>query len=115
MNEYNDVKNDYKRYFKTTCFCRNCNSFWLHNRIIILFSNIISLDNDISWYKWITSAENIQNLFPPGWTSIIVAVLFIGSIQLIGMGILGKYISILIDNSKKRPEFFIKEKSNEKK
>ena len=79
----------------------------------IVFTNIINLDHGINWYKWLTSPESIQNLFPPGWTSIIIAVLFIGSVQLIGMGILGKYITILIDNTKKRPEFFIKEQSEE--
>ena len=55
---------------------------------------------------------NVQDIFPPGWASLIVAILFMGSIQLIGLGILGKYISLTLDNVKKRPEFFIKEKSN---
>jgi len=43
----------------------------------------------------------------PGWTSVIVAVLILGSVQLIVMGILGEYIGRLFQESKKRPLFMI--------
>ena len=55
--------------------------------------------------------QPISNLFPPGWASIIIGMSFVGSIQLIGLGILGKYIALTLENVKRRPEFFIKEKS----
>ena len=57
------------------------------------------------------TSQPISNLFPPGWASIIIGMLFVGSIQLIGLGILGKYIALTLENVKRRPEFFIKEKS----
>lgn len=46
-----------------------------------------------------------------GWTSVLVAVLFIGGIQLISIGILGEYIGKLFMESKKRPSYIIKEKN----
>lgn len=46
-----------------------------------------------------------------GWASVLVAVLFIGGIQLIMIGILGEYIGRLFIESKKRPNYIIKEKS----
>jgi len=44
----------------------------------------------------------------PGWASIMVAVLFIGGVQLISIGILGQYIARIYDEVKQRPKFVIK-------
>jgi glycosyltransferase involved in cell wall biosynthesis len=44
-----------------------------------------------------------------GWASVIVSVLFIGSIQLIILGIIGEYLGKLFIASKKRPNYIIKE------
>jgi dolichol-phosphate mannosyltransferase len=46
-----------------------------------------------------------------GWTSVLVAVLFIGGMQMIAVGILGEYIGKLFMESKRRPSYIIKEKS----
>ena len=46
-----------------------------------------------------------------GWTSVLVAVLFIGGIQLISIGILGEYLGKLFMESKKRPSYIIREKN----
>ena len=45
----------------------------------------------------------------PGWTSVIVSVLFIGGIQLIMLGIIGEYLGKLFIENKKRPNYIIKE------
>jgi glycosyltransferase involved in cell wall biosynthesis len=47
----------------------------------------------------------------PGWTSLMVCVLFIGGIQLIMLGIVGEYIGKLFIQSKGRPPYILKEKS----
>lgn len=46
-----------------------------------------------------------------GWTSVLVAVLFIGGIQMIMLGILGEYVGKLFMESKRRPNYIIKEKN----
>ncbi|GLW54169.1 glycosyltransferase family 2 protein [Kitasatospora phosalacinea] len=43
----------------------------------------------------------------PGWTSLFVAMLFIGGIQLICVGLLGEYIGRIYTAVQKRPTFFI--------
>lgn len=45
-----------------------------------------------------------------GWTSVLVAVLFIGSIQLIFLGVIGEYLSRIFQETKQRPLYIIKKK-----
>jgi dolichol-phosphate mannosyltransferase len=47
-----------------------------------------------------------------GWTSVFFMVTFIGGIQLIILGIIGEYIGNIFLESKGRPHFIIKERSN---
>jgi dolichol-phosphate mannosyltransferase len=46
-----------------------------------------------------------------GWTSLIVSILFLGGVQLLGIGILGIYISKIFHQTKKRPHYIINETS----
>jgi len=44
-----------------------------------------------------------------GWTAIMLAVLFIGGIQLLVLGIMGEYIGRIYGEAKRRPLFLIRE------
>ncbi len=45
----------------------------------------------------------------PGWSSLMVVVLFIGGIQMIMMSLLGEYLWRTLDESRKRPRFLIED------
>jgi polyisoprenyl-phosphate glycosyltransferase len=47
--------------------------------------------------------------YQPGWTSLMLVVLFLGGIQLISIGIIGEYISRLSTNVRKRPLYIVNE------
>ena len=49
----------------------------------------------------------ISKDYVPGWTSLMLAVLFIGGVQLISIGIIGEYISRLSSNIRNRPLYII--------
>lgn len=51
----------------------------------------------------------ISKDFQPGWASLMLAVTFIGGVQLIGIGIIGEYISRLSANVRNRPLYIINE------
>jgi glycosyltransferase involved in cell wall biosynthesis len=46
----------------------------------------------------------------PGWTSAIVAVLFMGGVQLVSVGVLGAYIGRIFYETKRRPLYFVAER-----
>jgi polyisoprenyl-phosphate glycosyltransferase len=50
-----------------------------------------------------------------GWTSLMITVIFFGSLQLLMMGIMGLYISKLVIQSKHRPLYFIRETNYDRK
>lgn len=47
-----------------------------------------------------------------GWTSLIVAVLFLGGLNLIAIGLLGEYIGRIYDQVKGRPLYLVKDRLN---
>jgi len=61
-----------------------------------------------------TLYQKLYGFTVPGWASTNIAILFIGGIQLIGIGILGEYLGRVSDNVKNRPTYLIKETNIEK-
>lgn len=54
-------------------------------------------------YSWLT------DIAVSGWTSLTIVILFFGSANLLGIGVLGVYLAQIFDEIKRRPEFLIRE------
>jgi glycosyltransferase involved in cell wall biosynthesis len=48
----------------------------------------------------------------PGWTSLLVTILFLGGVQLISIGFLGEYLLRVYNETKRRPLYIIKDSLN---
>lgn len=61
---------------------------------------------------WVIAAHvfSPQTAAPWGWTSLMVAILFIGGIQLLCVGMLGEYIGRIFNQTKGRPLYVLSEK-----
>lgn len=57
-------------------------------------------------FIWVRTLLHGSDL--PGYPSLFVAIVFFGSVQLIGIGILGEYIGRTYMESKRRPLYFIR-------
>lgn len=49
------------------------------------------------------------DIWVEGWTALMIAVLFIGGVQLISVGILGEYVGRIYNEIKKRPLYVVQE------
>ena len=58
-------------------------------------------------YKKLVSHEAIL-----GWASTLTAILFLGGLQLVTLGLIGEYIGRIYEEVKRRPFFVIAERVN---
>ena len=77
-------------------------------RMVTFFGGTISLFSLALSFYFLIEALVLQRE-PSGWPSVIVAILFIGGIQLIGIGAVGEYIGRIFITQNKRPQFTIKQ------
>ena len=49
----------------------------------------------------------LTGLAPLGWSSIILSIYFIGSVQLVSIGILGEYVFRIYRETQNRPIFLV--------
>ncbi len=45
----------------------------------------------------------------PGYASLMAVILFIGSVQLVALGVIGEYLGRMFDETKRRPLYFVRE------
>ena len=74
----------------------------------IIFGAIVSLVSFI-YGCYAIYIKIFSNSTLPGWTSVLVSVLFLGGIQLISIGILGNYLAKTYEEVKHRPLYLLKD------
>lgn len=50
------------------------------------------------------------SIWVTGWTALFIAVLFIGGVQLVSLGIIGEYVGRIYGEVKRRPLYFLEER-----
>ncbi len=67
-----------------------------------------------SLIAWVLAVRLLTDSATPGWASVLLPLLFIGSVQLICLGIIGEYLSKIYEEVKRRPKFHISDIVNKK-
>lgn len=85
-------------------------------RIASLFGLTISLIAFV-YIVWLTIRTLVFGPDVAGYPSLMAAVLFLGGVQLLSLGIIGEYIGRIFNETKNRPLYFVEEyhKSDHKK
>jgi polyisoprenyl-phosphate glycosyltransferase len=63
----------------------------------------------MGWGGWIAIRTLAFGVDVPGYASLLVAVLFLGGLQLIGIGMIGEYLGRAFIESKRRPAYLVRE------
>jgi len=58
---------------------------------------------------WVLIDALARRTAPRGWASILVVVLFMGSVQLICLGIIGEYLRLIFLEAKRRPTYVVRD------
>lgn len=59
---------------------------------------------------WAVSIRVFTDTAIPGWASTVVPIYFLGGVQLLGIGVLGEYLSKIYIEVKRRPRYIIEKK-----
>ena len=57
---------------------------------------------------YILIIQKILGLYVPGWPALMAAILLLGSVQLIVLGIMGLYVNAIYTQTKNRPLYLIR-------
>ena len=58
-------------------------------------------------YSLIIIVLSILELTTPGWAETVIIILILGGIQLTMIGVIGEYLWRTLDETRKRPNYFI--------
>ncbi len=64
----------------------------------------------LAWIAQALYVSLVLHIAIPGWTSLMVAVLFLGGVQLITLGIIGSYLARNYDEARSRPLYILQSK-----
>ena len=71
---------------------------------VFLMTLVLIIYTIISWLFFESTVQ--------GWSSIMISILFIGGVQMIGIGIIGEYISRIGNNVKEQPLYIVRSTSD---
>lgn len=76
---------------------------------ISLFLGLLSIAIALILLVWVFYLYfNTPEVLVPGWSSVIITVLFMGGTQMLVLSIIGEYIANMFNEIKKRPEYIVK-------
>lgn len=75
-------------------------------RLVTLFGFVFLMVSILTGV-WIFYVKFVAHTEAPGWTSLMGIIIFLGSIQLLSLGIIGEYLARMFDELKQRPSYLV--------
>jgi dolichol-phosphate mannosyltransferase len=75
----------------------------------VTYLGLATIGISLALLFWVLGDAFSNGTSPRGWASTIVVVLFMGSVQLISLGIIGEYIRLIFLEAKRRPTYIVGE------
>jgi len=76
---------------------------------LLVFSGVAGLLLSAIVATVVISAKFMGYIYVPGYTPIVLAIVFFGSLNCLGLGIIGGYVWRTFENTKSRPLFIVRE------
>ncbi|MCX7114391.1 MAG: glycosyltransferase family 2 protein [Gammaproteobacteria bacterium] len=112
-----DARFDGRENTKMPVFSKRVIYYWLDRalisfsdaplKIILLFGFLLSSVSLL--YILIVLAQKLLGWAVPGWAALMCAVLLLGGTQMVMLGFIGLYIGAIFRETKKRPQYLVKE------
>ena len=80
-------------------------------RWVILLGLIVFLISIVMMVM--TLIDHMRNVTVPGWSTLTISIWFLGSVQLLSIGIIGEYVGRTYMEAKNRPRYFISDITGE--
>ena len=75
----------------------------LLSRIGVLCAVVATVLGAIFFGRWLAGADT-----PPGWASVFLATVFFGGVSLFGLGLLGEYVGLIIQEVRRPPRWSVR-------
>ncbi len=76
---------------------------------LVTYLGLISAAMAFGLTFWVVLDAVWSQTAPRGWASLIIVILFMGSVQLLSLGIVGEYLRLIFLEAKGRPSYIVKE------
>ncbi len=80
-------------------------------RFVVLLGAIVFVISIVMMAS--TLIDHFRGLTVPGWSTLSISIWFLGSVQLMSIGIVGEYVGRTYMESKNRPRYFISEETTD--
>ena len=75
----------------------------LLSRLGLLFATVAFVLAVVFFARWLAGADT-----PPGWASVFMATVFFGGAALFGLGLLGEYVGLIIQEVRRPPRWSVR-------
>jgi len=74
----------------------------------IFFGGILIFSLSIG-YSFFLVRQYMQDAVVPGWTSVMVSILLLSAVQVVSLGVIGRYISQILVEIRRRPSYLVRD------